>query len=102
MGLPKPDLSLCGKACQLWGVTRGHGAQHRTPVHLAAAHAGSAAGAALRDLLAAGGALECLDADGATPLLVALRGNRRDAIDILVAAGADLRGILPRCERFAG
>ncbi len=68
------------------------GAQHRTPVHLAASHAGSAAGAALRDLLAAGGALECLDADGETPLLAALQGNRRDAVDILLAAGASCVG----------
>ena len=56
-------------------------------MHTAAAHAGSAAGGALRDLLAAGGDLEAADAGGATPLLAALAGNRREAVDVLLAAG---------------
>ncbi len=63
-------------------------AQGRTPLHLAARHAGSDAAGALGDLLAAGGAVEAADAAGATPLLAALAENRRDAVSALLDAGA--------------
>ncbi len=63
-------------------------AQGRTPLHLAARHAGSDAAGALGDLLAAGGAVEAADAAGATPLLAALAENRRDAVGALLDAGA--------------
>ena len=66
-------------------------------MHIAAAHAGSAAGSALRALLAAGGDLEAAGAGRATPLLVALAENRREAVDILLAAGAAHWRLEPTC-----
>ncbi|EIE19246.1 hypothetical protein COCSUDRAFT_83594 [Coccomyxa subellipsoidea C-169] len=39
------------------------------------------------DLLEAGAPLEAVDEEGRTPLLAALDGNRKEAIDVLIAAG---------------
>ena len=62
-------------------------AQGFTPLHTAAAHSSQQAAAVMGDLLAAGADLEAPDQAGRTPLLLALEGNRKDAISTLLAAG---------------
>ena len=58
-----------------------------TPLHTAAAHSSHQAAAVLGDLLEAGADVEVPDQAGRTPLLLALEGNRKDAISALLAAG---------------
>jgi ankyrin repeat protein len=41
----------------------------------------------LADLLEEGADIEAADEEGRTPLLLALESNRKEAIDVLIAAG---------------
>lgn len=59
-----------------------------TPLHTAASHSSFQAHLVLVDLLESGAEVEAVDNEGRTPLLLALEGNRKEAIDVLLAAGA--------------
>ena len=67
-----------------WHVT----AQGWTPLHVAAGHSSSQAHIIIDDLAQGGADLEATDREGRTPLLFALEGNRKEAIDALLHAGA--------------
>ncbi|BDA49626.1 probable serine/threonine-protein phosphatase 6 regulatory ankyrin at N-terminal half [Coccomyxa sp. Obi] len=62
--------------------------QGYTPLHTAASHSSFQSHLVLADLMEAGAELEAVDEEGRTPLLVALDGNRKEAIDVLIAGGA--------------
>ena len=59
-----------------------------TPLHVAAGHSSAQANAIIGDLANSGADLEATDREGRTPLLFALEGSRKDAIDALLRAGA--------------
>ncbi|CAK0783408.1 hypothetical protein CVIRNUC_006607 [Coccomyxa viridis] len=59
-----------------------------TPLHVAAGHSSSQAHTIIEDLAHGGADLEATDREGRTPLLFALEGHRKDAIDALLHAGA--------------
>ncbi len=61
--------------------------QEWTPLHVAAGHSSSQAHLIIEDLASGGADLEATDREGRTPLLFALEGNRKDAIDALLTAG---------------
>ena len=61
--------------------------QGYTLLHTAASHSSFQSHLILADLMKAGAALEAVDDEGRTPLLVALDGNRKEAIDVLIAGG---------------
>lgn len=61
--------------------------QGYTPLHTAASHSSFQSHLVLADLMEAGADLEAVDEEGRTPLLVALDGNRKEAIDVLIAGG---------------
>lgn len=58
-----------------------------TPLHTAASHSSFQSHLVTADLLEAGAPLEAVDDEGRTPLLVALDRNRKEAIEVLIAAG---------------
>ncbi|CAL8464478.1 g4013 [Coccomyxa elongata] len=62
--------------------------QGYTPLHTAASHSSFQSHLVLADLMEAGADLEAVDEEGRTPLLGALDGNRKEAIDVLIAGGA--------------
>ena len=62
-----------------------------TPLHVAAGHSSSQAHTIIEDLAQGGADLEATDREGRTPLLFALEGNRKEAIDALLHAGAPRR-----------
>ena len=55
---------------------------------MAAGHSSSQAHTIIEDLAQGGADLEATDREGRTPLLFALEGNRKEAIDALLHAGA--------------
>ena len=57
---------------------------------MAAGHSSSQAHTIIEDLAHGGADLEATDREGRTPLLFALEGHRKDAIDALLHAGASL------------
>lgn len=59
-----------------------------TPLHVAAGHSSSQAHTIIEDLAQGGADLEATDREGRTPLLFALEGNRKEAIEALLHAGA--------------
>ena len=59
-----------------------------TPLHVAAGHSSSQAHTIIQDLAQGDADLEATDREGRTPLLFALEGHRKDAIDALLHAGA--------------
>lgn len=59
-----------------------------TPLHVAAGHSSAQANAIIGDLANSGADLEATDREGRTPLLFALEGSRKDAVDALLRAGA--------------
>ena len=59
-----------------------------TPLHVAAGHSSSQAHTIIGDLAHGGAYMEATDREGRTPLLFALEGHRKDAIDALLHAGA--------------
>lgn len=69
-----------------------------TPLHVAAGHSSSQAHTIIGDLAQGGADLEAADREGRTPLLFALEGNRKDAIDALLHAGI----LLPAFLQSAG
>ena len=62
-------------------------AQGWTPLHVAAGHSSSQAHTIIADLAQGSADLEATDREGRTPLLFALEGNRKEAIDALLHAG---------------
>jgi len=58
-----------------------------SPLHTAASHSSFQSHLVTADLLEAGAPLEAVDDEGRTPLMVALEGNRKEAIDVLIAGG---------------
>lgn len=71
-----------------------------TPLHTAAAHSSQQAAAVMGNLLEAGADLEAPDQAGRTPLLLALEGNRKDAISTLLAAGGGLQSTCQQKDSF--
>lgn len=62
-----------------------------TPLHTAASHSSFQAHLVLADLLEGGADMEAQDNEGRTPLLLALEGNRKEAIDVLIATGMHMQ-----------
>lgn len=68
-----------------------------TPLHTAASHSSFQSHLVTADLLEAGAPLEAVDDEGRTPLLVALDRNRKEAIEVLIAAGIPPPHKDPQC-----
>ncbi len=64
---------------------------------MAAGHSSTQAHGIIGDLANSGADLEATDREGRTPLLFALEGSRKDAIDALLRAGA-LPGLYCVCR----
>ena len=50
----------------------------------------------MADLLEAGADIEAVDEEGRTPLLLALEGNRKETVDVLLKAGKTIMSCLSK------